>query len=49
MASQVASLGYTDKETQALGRWSSSAYNSYIKLPRTKRLQMAGEIGRINL
>ena len=49
IASLVASLGYTDEEIQALGRWSSAAYNSYIKLPRTRRLQMAREIGSLNL
>ena len=35
------SLGYTDAEIQALGRWSSRAFNAYLKMPRTHRLEMA--------
>ena len=34
-------LGFTDTEIQALGRWSSRAFQAYVKLPRTNRLEMA--------
>ena len=30
-------LGYTEEEIQAIGRWSSKAYNVYLKLPRTRK------------
>ena len=49
MASLVAKLGYTDDELKAVGRWSSDAFNAYVKLPRTRRLQMAREIGKFGL
>ena len=49
MATLLGHIGYTDSEIQAVGRWSSRAFEDYIKLPRTKRLQMAREIGRLNL
>jgi len=38
-ASLMGELGYSDKDIQAVGRWSSRAFENYIKLPRTKRLQ----------
>ena len=46
MASLMGELGYSDLEIQAMGRWSSSAFESYIKLPRKKRSDMARDIGR---
>ena len=46
MASLMGELGYSDTEIQAMGRWSSSAFESYIKLPRRKRSEMARDIGR---
>ena len=49
ITSLVAKLGFTEEEIQALGRWSSQAYTSYIKLPRTKRLEMARKIGGLGL
>ena len=49
LASLMGSLGYTDEQIQAIGRWSSNAYNVYVKLPRTRRLQMAKVLGKLNL
>ena len=49
MASLLGTLGYSDEEIQAVGRWSSRAFLAYLKLPRTQRLQMARKIGEMNL
>lgn len=49
IATLMGQLGYTDQEIQALGRWSSRAFEAYLKLPRTKRLAMAREIGKLGL
>ena len=49
ITSLVANLGFAEQEIQALGRWSSQAYNAYIKLPRTRRLEMARKIGGLGL
>lgn len=49
IASLMGILGYADSEIQAIGRWSSSAFERYIQLPRTKRAQMARKIGNWNL
>jgi len=38
-ASMMAQLGCSDKDIQAVGRWSSRAFENYIKLPRSKRIQ----------
>ena len=46
MASLMATLGYSEEEIMAMGRWSSSAFETYIKLPRRKRSEMAKDIGR---
>ena len=40
-------VGFSDQELQAVGRWSSRAFEHYVKLPRTKRREMAKEIGRL--
>ena len=49
IATLMGQLGYTDDDIKALGRWSSKAFEVYLKLPRTRRLEMAREIGRLNL
>jgi len=49
MASLLGTLGFTDEEIQAVGRWSSRAFMNYIKLPRTHRLTMARKIGKLSL
>jgi len=38
-ASMMAELGYADEDIKAIGRWSSRAFENYIKLARTKRIQ----------
>jgi hypothetical protein len=37
----MAVMGYSDTDIKAMGRWSSKAFEAYIKLPRTKRMDMA--------
>lgn len=49
MASLMGKLGYTEQEIQAIGRWSSQAYQTYLKLPRTQRMRMARHIGNIEM
>lgn len=49
IASLMGQLGYGDQEIMAIGRWSSRAFEDYLKLPRTKRLEMAKKIGNLNL
>ena len=40
-ASMLGTLGFSDEEVKAVGRWSSRAFEEYMLLPRTKRIQMA--------
>ena len=47
IASLMGVLGYSDDQIMAIGRWSSSAFERYLKLPRTKRAQMAKELGKL--
>ena len=49
IATVMGQLGFGDEELKALGRWSSSAYTAYLKLPRTRRLEMAKSLGSQNL
>ena len=49
MASLLGTLGFTDEEIQAVGRWNSRAFTAYLKLPQTNRLAMARAIGKLNL
>lgn len=49
IATLMGQLGYSDDQIQALGRWSSRACETYLKLPRTKRVAMAREIGNFHL
>ncbi len=37
----LGALGFSDEEVKAVGRWSSRAFEEYMLLPRTKRMQMA--------
>ena len=46
LASMLGSLGYADEEVMAAGRWSSRAFKAYLKLPRTRRLEVARAIGK---
>ena len=40
-ASMMGTLGYSDKDIQLMGKWNSRAFESYIRLPRTKRKAVA--------
>ena len=41
LASMMGNLGFGDQDIQAMGRWSSSAFETYLRLPRTRRAEMA--------
>lgn len=45
MATLMGTLGFGDEDIMAMGRWSSEAYLNYLKLPRTRRIEMARKIG----
>jgi hypothetical protein len=45
IASMMGVMGYSDSEIMGVGRWSSNSFEKYIKLPRTRRLEMAKKIG----
>jgi hypothetical protein len=45
-ASMMGKLGFSDKEVKAVGRWSSRAFESYIRLPRTKRKLVADKMAK---
>ena len=47
LCSLLGSAGYSDSELMDAGRWSSSAFEFYSKLPRTRRLQLAKSISEI--
>ena len=49
LASLMGSIGYSEEQIMAIGRWSSRSFEAYLKLPRTQRLQMAKSIGNLNL
>lgn len=42
-ASMMGTLGFDDGAIKALGRWSSRAYETYLRLPRTKRIKIIRE------
>jgi hypothetical protein len=46
-ASWLGAVGVEDAEVQALGRWSSRAFEEYLRLPRTKRKEVAKALGRL--
>jgi hypothetical protein len=45
-ASWLGSVGMEDEEVKALGRWSSRAFEEYMRLPRTKRRAVAKVLSR---
>ena len=47
VTSMLGRAGYSDAELQAVGRWSSRAFEHYVKLPRSKRREMAREIAKM--
>ena len=40
-------MGFSGKEIQQQGRWTSKAFENYIKLDRIKRLQFTRRIGEM--
>lgn len=48
LASELGRLGFSDEEIKEAGRWSSRAFEAYIRLQRTKRSVMAKEIRKLN-
>lgn len=42
--SMLGEMGYSDEDIMSVGRWSSSAYETYVKMPRTRRQEMARRI-----
>lgn len=47
LASMLGSLGYEDDDIKAAGRWSSRAFQTYLKLTRTKRARMGKTISAL--
>jgi hypothetical protein len=43
-ASMLGALGFDDEDVQAVGRWSSRAFEEYLMLPRTKRIAIAKKL-----
>ena len=39
--------GFSDREIQAQGRWTSQAFLAYIKLDRLKRLEFTSRIAEM--
>jgi hypothetical protein len=46
-ASRLGELGVSDKEVKAVGRWGSRAFETYLRLPRTKRMIVAKKLGKM--
>ena len=49
IASLMGELGFSDSDIMAIGRWSSRSFEAYLKLPRTKRVEMARKLGKLGL
>ncbi len=45
--SMLGRTGHSDEQLKSIGRWSSRAFEHYVKLPRTKRREMAAEVSRL--
>ena len=45
MATLLGQIGFSDEDIMAIGRWSSDSFEKYLKLPRTKRAEIARKIG----
>jgi hypothetical protein len=43
-ASMMGRLGFADEDVKAIGRWSSRAFEGYMRLPRTKRKLVAEKL-----
>jgi hypothetical protein len=44
IASMMAARGFAEDDIKAIGRWSSRAYEAYIKHPRTRRAELASKL-----
>ena len=44
LATEMGLSGFSDSQIMATGRWSSTAFNAYCKLPRSKRLNFQNEL-----
>jgi hypothetical protein len=44
IASMMAARGFAEDDIKAIGRWSSRAYEVYIKHPRTRRAELANKL-----
>lgn len=42
--SMLGELGYSTEDIMTVGRWSSNAYEAYVKMPRTKRQEMSRKV-----
>ena len=49
LATMLGSLGFSDEDIKSTGRWSSRAFLEYLKLPRSRRAEMAKEIAKLKL
>ncbi len=47
LASMLGSLGFSDEEVKIAGRWSSRAFEAYLKLKRTKRADIGRQIQNV--
>jgi len=47
IASELGTLGFEDEEVMAAGRWSSRAFEGYMRTPRTKRASIAKKIAEL--
>jgi hypothetical protein len=47
LATTLGSLGFSTDDIKEAGRWSSNAYEVYMKLPRKRRLAVAEKIGKL--
>jgi hypothetical protein len=45
-ASMMGTLGFSDKDVKAVGRWGSRAFEGYMRLPRTKRRLVAKKLAK---
>jgi hypothetical protein len=47
LATTLGSLGFSTNDIKEAGRWSSNAYEVYMKLPRRQRLAVAEKISKL--
>jgi hypothetical protein len=47
LATTLGTLGFSADDIKEAGRWSSNAYEIYLRLPRVKRAAIAKKIGNL--